>query len=243
MLWAVQDCNFTSDFSTSAESAQCNHVSAFTLYHCLTGRPPPSQAHKKQQLLSDKEKKVLMEKLLHLIEQNFSSSLELLCYMTRSMIQAQKQNLVSEMRKNWSQCFIKRHSDALAEMWSAPLSSKQTETEAESVVKLFLICLQRLQEKKEILSENLWNMNEKNYITGFYSWQHMLVHSEKACIDWQQRTLSNRDFVTVVERVSAERLMINSLVIFKGKELVVDWAENLSLTSKFSSLYIHYTNY
>ena len=243
MLRAVQDCNSAPDPPTPAESARRNHVPASTLYHRLAGRPPPPQAHKKQQLLSDEEEEALVEELLRLIEQNFSPSLGLLCCMARSMVQAREQDPVPEVGKNWPQRFIKRHSDALAEAWSAPLSSKWAEAGAGGVVEPFLIRLQRLQEKKGILSEDLWNMDEKGYITGFYSRQRVLVRPGKARVDRQRRTPGNRDFVTVVEGVSAGGLMIDPLVIFKGKELVVDWAENPSLTSKFPSLYIHYTNY
>ena len=73
-------------------------------------------------------------------------------------------------------------------------------------------------------------MDEKSFITGSYDRTCVLVCSGNAQVDRQLKTPGNRDFVTVVEGVSAGESMISPLIIFKGKELVVDWAENLSLT-------------
>ena len=85
-------------------------------------------------------------------------------------------------------------------------------------------------------------MDEKDFITDSYDHTHVLVCPGNAQVNRQQKTPDNRDFVTVVEKVSAEGSMISSLIIFKGKELVVNWAESSSLTDKFLCLFYYSTN-
>jgi hypothetical protein len=94
---------------------------------------------------------------------------------------------------------------------------------------ILLLSLQKLHQKYGVLSEDIYNMNEKECVLSFNEHVQMMIHWGHHLTDWQQTVSDNRDYVTVVEEVSTTGFLISSLVIFKNKKMSVKWVKDQAL--------------
>jgi len=128
------------------------------------------------------------------------------------------------MSKNWLSHFLKRHSK-LNTAWSTDLNKKCAVVSTLKWVKFFLLSLQKLCQKYDVLSEDIYNMNEKECVLSFSECVQMIIHWGHHLTDWQQTVSDNRDYVTVVEEVFTTDFLISLLMIFKNKKMSVKWGE------------------
>ncbi len=221
---AVQTALFDNN-SFSVHETACNFdISEFTLcdhlHDCLS-------CHKNQiskQLLLLKKELSLMNVLVHLTKQEWAFSLSMICYMTETLIQAQAKNSKHMMSKNWFSHFLKRHFE-LNTAWSTDLNKKCAVVSISEQVKFFLLSLQKLHQKYGVLSEDIYNMNEKECVLSFNEHVQVMICWGHHLTDQQWTISDNRDYVTVVEEVSTTDFLISSLVIFKNKKMSVKWGE------------------
>ena len=198
-----------------SEFTLCGH-----LHDCLS-------CHKGQiskQLLLSKKELNLMNVLVHLTEQEWAPSLSMIHHITETLIQAWAENSKHMMSKNWFSCFLKRHSE-LNTAWSTDLNKKCAVVSTSKWVKFFLLSLQKLHQKYGVLSEDIYNMNEKECVLSFNECVQVMIHQGHCLTDWQWIISDNRDYVTVVEEVSTTGFLISLLVIFKDKKMSVKWGE------------------
>ncbi len=210
----------------------CNFdISEFILCGCLHDCLSHHKGQINKQLLLLKKELSLMNVLVHLMKQGWALSLSIICHMTETLIQAWAKNSKHMMSKNWLFCFLKRHSE-LNTAWSTDLNKKCAVVSISEWVKFFLLSLQKLHQKYDVLSEDIYNMNEKECVLSFNERVQMMIHQGHHLTDWQQTISDNRDYVTVVEEVSTTGFLISLLVIFKNKKMSVKWGEESGFKDK-----------
>ncbi len=165
-----------------------------------------------------------MNVLVCLTEQEWAFLLSMIHHMTETLIQVCAENSEHMMSKNWFSCFLKRHSE-LNTAWSTDLNKKCAVASTSERVKFFLLSLQKLRQKYDVLSEDIYNINEKECVLSFNERVQVMIHWGHHLTDWQQTVSDNRDYVTVVEEVSTTGFLISLLVIFKDKKMSVKWGE------------------
>ncbi len=203
-------CNFN-----ILEFTLCSH-----LHDCLS-------CHKSQiskQLLLLKKELSLMNVFVYLTKQEWAFSLSMICYITETLIQAWAKNSKHMMSKNWFSCFLKRDSE-LNTAWSTDLNKKCVIVSISEQVKFFLLSLQKLHQKYDVLFEDIYNINEKECVLSFNEHVQMIICWGHHLTNWQWTVSDNRDYVTVVEEVSTTGFLISLLVIFKNKKMFVKWGE------------------
>ncbi len=218
--------------SFSVRKTACNFdISEFTLcshlHDCLS-------CHKGQisrQLLLLKKELSLMNVLVYLMKQEWAFLLSMICHMTETLIQAQAENSKHMMNKNWFFCFLKRHSE-LNTAWSTDLNKKHAVASTSKRVKFFLLSLQKLHQKYDVLSEDIYNMNEKECVLSSDEHVQIMICWGHHLTDQQWMISDNRVYVTVVEGVSTTGFLISLLMIFKNKKMSVKWGEGSGFKGK-----------
>jgi hypothetical protein len=127
--------------------------------------------------------------------------------------------------KNWVDNFIKRTPE-LRTRWSRPYDRQRAVCEDPAVIGPWFTLVQSIKAKYGIVDEDTWNFDESGFIMGKISSQLVVTGSEKP---GKQKKLQpgDREWVTLVQGVSATGRVIPPFVIFAGKVLITSWFADL----------------
>jgi hypothetical protein len=120
--------------------------------------------------------------------------------------------------KNWVDRFIKRIPELHAR-WSRPYDRQRAACEDLAVIQPWFTLVQSMKAKYGIVDEDTWNFDESGFMIGKISSQLVVTGSEKP---GKQKKLQpgDREWITLVQGVSATGRSILPFLIFAGKVLI-----------------------
>jgi len=127
--------------------------------------------------------------------------------------------------KNWVDRFIKRTPE-LRTRWSRPYDHQRAVCEDAATIRPWFTLVQNMKAKHGIADEDIWNFDESGFIMGKISSQLVVTGVEKP---GKQKKLQpgDREWVTLVQGVSATGRVIPPFLIFAGKVLITSWFADL----------------
>jgi hypothetical protein len=124
--------------------------------------------------------------------------------------------------------FIKRNSHVTSLM-SKPIESARIKDTQEAKIIQFYNRFNFIREEHNIQQRDIWNRNKHGITLGVYANRIVLGGcNTKKCHTYIQSP-ENREWISIIETISATGESIRLLVIFKGKNLQTSWfsEENL----------------
>ncbi|KAG9186421.1 hypothetical protein G6011_02977 [Alternaria panax] len=127
--------------------------------------------------------------------------------------------------KNWVDNFIKRTPE-LRTRWSRPYDHQRAVCEDPATIRPWFTLVQNMKAKHGIADEDTWNFDEFGFMMGKITSQLVVTGSEKP---GKQKKLQpgDREWVTLVQGVSATGRVIPPFLIFAGKVLITSWFADL----------------
>lgn len=122
--------------------------------------------------------------------------------------------------KRWIQNFLKRNprvSSVVGRKIEAPRAKAGTQEQVGNYLKLFDETRKRLR----IETENIYNMDETGIALGLCTNTQVLASSKKKKTYY--KSPENREWVSIIETISASGRKLRCLTIFKGKSLQSSW--------------------
>jgi DDE superfamily endonuclease/Tc5 transposase DNA-binding domain len=120
----------------------------------------------------------------------------------------------------WLPRFFTRHPDIHSKLGK---SIDALRIQATSPVDLhaWYSLFRRVLTEYKVAAENVWNMDESGLAIGCYTHQKVIGSSSSSRI--YKKAPQNREWVSIVETVSAAGQYIRCLIIFKGKNIQSSW--------------------
>jgi hypothetical protein len=127
--------------------------------------------------------------------------------------------------KNWVDNFVKRTPE-LTMRWTRPYDRQRALCEDPAVIQPWFSLIRSVKAKYGILDEDVYNFDETGFIMGKITSQLVVTGSEKP---GKRKKLQpgDREWVTVVQGVSAMGQVIPPFIIFAGKVLISTWFQDL----------------
>ena len=115
---------------------------------------------------------------------------------------------------NWSQKFLKRHSQ-IKTVYVSLLDKERAMTQNHNILADWFNLFQSLKEEHEIKIENIYNMNEKKFM------QRVIAKLQIMIFKYEKKThmtqCDNRKWVSLIEYISMNERVLKSWIIFKEK--------------------------
>ena len=122
--------------------------------------------------------------------------------------------------KLWLSHFIKRN-PRIASVVGRKLEAQRAEAATPEQIRAFLELFERTRRRLNIRTEDTWNMDETGTALGVCTNTRVLASSQKKKA--YVRSPENREWVSVIECVSATGRKLRCAVIFKGQSLQINW--------------------
>jgi hypothetical protein len=193
-----------------------------TIQDRRTGRRPRRDCEPNRKNLTKLEEEAIIERIL---EESLRGIPPL-----KSNVQDMADRLLRERGgnptgKNWVDRFIKRIPELHAR-WSRPYDRQRAACEDLAVIQPWFTLVQSMKAKYGIVDEDTWNFDESGFMIGKISSQLVVTGSEKP---GKQKKLQpgDREWITLVQGVSATGRSILPFLIFAGKVLISSWFTGL----------------
>ena len=120
----------------------------------------------------------------------------------------------------WVPHFITRN-PRVASIVGRTIESARTTAASHDTIRAFLELFERTRVELGIQYEDIWNMDETRVALGVCTNSQVLASSakKKAYI----KSPEDREWVSIIETISATGIKLQCLVIFKGKHLQLTW--------------------
>ena len=127
---------------------------------------------------------------------------------------------------NWVTKFIKRHPDQLKSRFSRRYDYQRAKQENPRVIQQWFDLIQATIQKYGILDDDIYNFDETGFAMGLTATAKVITRAEY----YGRRPVlqpGNREWVTVVESISASGWALPPTIIFKAKLYHYAWFDNL----------------
>jgi hypothetical protein len=129
-------------------------------------------------------------------------------------------NNTEPLGKKWIAGF-KQHNPRIVTVVGKRIEAAQIDGASPEAIRDFFDRLQRARERLNVFSENMWNMDEAGLGLGICTNTLVLASSEKS--HTYVKSPQNREWVSIIETISATGQKLRCLVIFKGQSLQTTW--------------------
>ena len=132
----------------------------------------------------------------------------------------------SSVGKNWVHTFVKRHSNILASRFSRRYDYQRAQNEDPKVIQEWFNRVRQVIIQYGIALEDIYNFDETGFAMGLTATAKVITRSEYY---GKRASLQpgNREWVTVIESVSASGRVLSPYIIFKGKVFIQSWFDEL----------------
>jgi hypothetical protein len=121
---------------------------------------------------------------------------------------------------NWVSRFLSRHPTIHTKV-GAKIECLRIQNTSPAALEECFHLFQRVQLQNQVKEANIWNMDETGIALGVCS--NQTVISSSSTKSFYIKRPENREWVSIIELISAGRRRIRSLVIFKGKAIQTTW--------------------
>lgn len=214
---AIRDLN-SGVFTSQRKAAAAYGVAESTLRGRLRGQQPHAIAHSNQQRLTPEQERFLVKWILEEDTRAQPPSHPRVREMATRILQMNGD--YAPLGQLWVPHFIARNPQVASVIGRTIETARTTGAQYETV-RAFLELFERTRIELGIQYEDIWNMDETGVALGVCTNTRVLASSskKKAYI----KSPEDREWVSIVEVVSATGAKLQCLVIFKGKHLQSTW--------------------
>ena len=211
-------------FSSNRRAARAYGASEATLRRRRAGMKSRQDSTPNSRLLSDLEEDVLKKHILSLDSQGFSPTLDRVGDMANSILHGRNSRPVG---KRWAKNFVDRHNE-LKTRPNRKYDVQRAKMEDSEVIRTWLDRVHDTKVKYGILDDDTYNFDETGFQMGVISTEYVVIGTDKRN---QGKALQpgNREWVTVIQGISAVGCSIPPFIIFSGKYHLQSWYEDNNL--------------
>ena len=122
------------------------------------------------------------------------------------------------------QKFLKKFHDELSTYWSWLLDTQRARALNPEAVKAWFNLVQKWIVDNGILPENIYGMDKSGFSPAFVAWQQVI--GGKSVKTQHQQGGANKENITALVDICADRTALEPMIIFKGKHLIKKWGED-----------------
>jgi hypothetical protein len=204
--------------SSQNAAADAYGVARSTLQERLKGRKNARESHAHQQRLTPEQEDFLVEWILEEDQRGYPPSHPRARQMAVRVLRMNGDT--NPLGKKWLKGFIGRN-PRVASVIGRKIEAVRVEGTTQEALQEFFTRFEEVQKKFRILLENTWNMDEHGIALG------MCVNSQVLASSHKKRTYTkspeDREWVSMVETVSATGRKTRNLAIFRGQYLQSNW--------------------
>lgn len=194
-----------------------------TLLRRVTGKTQSYQeAHEDEQRLSPTEEKALKSWIFQISEWGWPPRVSRVRYMACEMLQAK--NDYRKLGLNWVYRYVGRYSD-LRSCFSQPLDRERAATHDPKILIDWFELFKSVLQKYDIRQEDTYNMDEKGLALGGAGKARVVC--PKTDFQAYKTQDGNREWVSLIECISADGRLLAPFIIFKGKRHMKAWYDVL----------------
>ena len=135
-----------------------------------------------------------------------------------------------DLSKYWVTKFLSRHPHLYSTV-VRPREYHRAHAETPENFRRFYDLFQKLVDENDILPENIWNMDEKGCMMGVQGKATRIIKkSERAPFLVQN---GSRKWTTMIKAISMDARVLDPFIIFKGKNILISWVNQLCQTHGF----------
>jgi hypothetical protein len=214
---AINDLN-SGVFTSQRKAAQAWGVPRSTLQERINGRQPNATAHSNQQRLTPEQEHFLVEWILEEDSRAQPPSHPRVREMATRILHMNSD--YEPLGQLWVPHFIARN-PRVASIVGRTIESARTTAASHDTIRAFLELFEQTRIELGIQYEDIWNMDETGCALGVCTNSQVLASAtkKKAYI----KSPEDREWVSIIETISATGVKLQCLVIFKGKHLQSTW--------------------
>jgi hypothetical protein len=189
-----------------------------TLQERIKGRKNARESHAHQQRLAPEQEEFLVEWILEEEQRGYPPSHSRAREMAARVLRMNGD--IRPLGRKWLRKFLDRN-PRVASVVGRKIEAVRVEGTSQEALQEFFRRFEEVQTKFNILLENTWNMDEHGIALG------MCVNSQVLASSKKKRTYTkspeDREWVSLIETVSAAGRKTRNLAIFKGQNLQSTW--------------------
>ena len=172
--------------------------------------------------LTKLEEEAIVQRVLKQSAQGLAPSRSIVREMADKLLRSRGSNPVG---KNWVDNFVKRTPE-LQKRWSRPYDYQRAACEDPAAIQRWFDLIQETKLKYGITDDDIYNFDETGFIMGKILSQMVITGSEAA---GRKKVIQpgNREWVTIIQGVSAAGHLLPPFVIFAGSVLINTWFKDL----------------
>ena len=208
----------TGVYSSQRAAAKAYGIPRSTLQERLRGRTSSALSHQHQQRLTPLQEDFLVEWILEEDARGYPPPHARAREMANRILRMNGDT--QPVGKLWVSHFIKRQ-PRVASVVGRKLEAQRAEAATPEQMRAFLEKYDEIRRRLDIQTENTYNMDETGVALGVCTNTRVLASStkKKAYI----KAPENREWVSIIECISATGRKLRCAVIFKGKSLQTTW--------------------
>ncbi len=197
--------------SFQAKLARQYEISSSTLWNWINDRKTIAACNQQFQRLSLEEEAAICDWILRLQIWDWSSHVKQVHSIIKELLI--KKNDDKSVEVNWSQKFLKHHSQ-IKTVYISSLDKERAMTQNHDILADWFNLFQSLKKEHEIKIKDIYNMNEKRFMQRIIAkLQIMIFKYEKT----HMTQCDNREWILLIECISMNERILKSWIIFKKK--------------------------
>ncbi len=220
--------------STMAQAARDNNVNKGQLRNRLKGIGPRSDRPVNNKRLTDAQELGLCLHIDKMEDIGFPLRIEAIKASANSILARASNNPdvpVEPVGESWVERFLKRYPEYHVKVQQS-LDILRFRAHQPAVIEAWFKKLLEVCEKYHIHPEDIFNMDETGFRIGCGGKQKVVIRNARSRCYASSST--NRDYVTVIECVSAGKKLLPPMVILPGKNLLEVWVTKTDMPGKFT---------
>ena len=201
-------------FTSQRKAARAYDVPESTLRERLQGRLPYAIAHQQQQRLSSEQEEFLVQWILKEDERGYPPSHARAREMATRILRMNGD--LNPLGRRWISHFIERN-PRVASVIGRKIHAERAGAATAEQIQAFYELFERVRKRLNIRAKDTWNIDETGVALGVCANTRVLASSRKKKA--YVKSPEDREWVLVVETISAAGQKLQPLVIFRGKNL------------------------
>ena len=189
-----------------------------TLQYRITHGPSRQDRANRQQRLSPEEETALAQFIYRLQAWGWPGTVDYIKATAQELCYAKGD--IKALGINWTQKFLRRHPD-IKTKYVPPLDEERAAAQDPEILSDWFHLFRKTLDECEVLDEDIYNMDEKGFMLGVIGKVKVMIsrHEKKQYMT----QYGNREWVSIIEAVSATGKVIRPFIIFKGVNQQKAW--------------------
>ena len=212
------------EFQSVRAAAKALGLNFDTLRRRMAGQPSRADRAARDEKLTKTEQEVVIRQALDMDARGFALKLDDVAVMANILIDQDPDHRRDHVGKTWAKKFVSK-TPRLKVRMSRPYDYERAKCEDPKTLREWFRVLECTKNDLGILDEDTWNFDETGFMMGRIQAQMVVTASEKRQKPKKIQP-GNREWVTVIQSISAKGHVIPPYIIFPGKTIQLTWFYN-----------------